>query len=266
MSEARASSGAAGAGAAQDTERLRGEALSARLTSAERERRWPNLRPRDAATLIVVDRSGREPKVLMGRRNPALAFMPGQFVFPGGRIEPGDRRAPAVGALPARAQAALDARVARPSARRGRALALAAIRETFEETGLLIGTRSASPEPACGGAWAAFAEHGVVPNLGALTLVARAITPPRRPRRFDTRFFAVDRTTIAAEVAGLTGPDCELVELAWVGLAEAPALGCPTITQVILEELRDRLARGFAQDLPIPFYYEQRGRFVREAL
>ena len=244
-----------------------GAQLTQRLTSAERERRWPNVRPRDAATLIVLDRSGPEPKVLMGRRHAALAFMPGQFVFPGGRIEPGDRRMVAAGALHPRAAAALDARVVRPSAARSRALALAAIRDTFEETGLLIGTRddgaaARAPE----GAWAAFCGHGVVPDLGAVTLVARAITPPRRPRRFDTRFFAVDRAAIAGEVAGLIGPEAELVELVWVDLARAAELQCPTITQVILDELRDRLAGGFAQDLPIPFYYEQRGRFVRELL
>jgi 8-oxo-dGTP pyrophosphatase MutT (NUDIX family) len=245
----------------------RGDALANRLTSAERERRWPNLRPRDAATLIVIDRRGREPKVLMGRRHPRLTFMPGQFVFPGGRIEEGDRRMPAFGSLHPRAEDALNKRVARPSAGRGRALALAAVRETFEETGLLIGTREyGPPEAAPDGPWARFHEHAVMPDLDAMALVARAITPPRRPRRYDTRFFAVDRAAVAAEVAGLTGPDSELVDLVWVSLADAAGLNCPTITHVILEELRDRLAAGFSQDLPIPFYYEQRGRFVRELL
>ena len=67
-------------------------------------------------------------------------------------------------------------------------------------------------------------------------------------------------------MAGLIGPEAELVELAWVDLAAAAELDCPTITQVILDELRDRLAGGFAPELPIPFYYERRGRFVRELL
>ena len=70
----------------------RGETLTDRLTAAERERRWPNLRPKDAASLIILDRRGSEPKVLMGRRHPGHAFMPGKFVFPGGRIDAGDRR------------------------------------------------------------------------------------------------------------------------------------------------------------------------------
>ena len=61
----------------------RGQALADRLTAAERERRWPNIRPKDAATLIIIDRTGRDPKVLMGRRHHGHRFMPGKFVFPG---------------------------------------------------------------------------------------------------------------------------------------------------------------------------------------
>lgn len=245
----------------------RAQSLTERLTAAERERRWPNLRPRDAATLIIIDRAGREPKILMGRRHPGHAFMPGKFVFPGGRIEAGDRRMVAAGTLHPRAEIALNARVAKPSGQRGRALALAAIRETFEETGLLLGTAAyGPPDDAPDGPWSAFREHGVFPDLEAMHLVARAITPPNRPRRFDTRFFAIDRKTVAAEVDGVTGPDAELIELAWVTLANAQKLDLPTITQVILEELEDRLKAGFAHELPVPFYYERRGRFVRELL
>ncbi len=244
-----------------------GPTLTERLMASERERRWPNLRPKDAATLIILDREAREPKVLMGRRHPGHVFMAGKFVFPGGRIEAGDRRMTTIGALHPRAEAALNTRVARPSVHRARALALAAIRETFEETGLLLGKKpDGPPERIPDGPWSAFREHGVVPDLGALHLVARAITPPRRARRFDTRFFAVDRSAIAGEVDGVVGPDAELIELVWVTLAEAPALDLPTITQVILEELQDRLDNGFSPDLPIPFYYERRGRFVRELL
>jgi 8-oxo-dGTP pyrophosphatase MutT (NUDIX family) len=246
-------------------------ALTERLTGAERERRWPNVRPRDAATLIVIDREAREPKVLMGRRHAGHVFMAGKFVFPGGRIEMGDRHVRAAGALQPRAEAALTTRVRRPSAQRGRALALAAVRETFEETGLLLGRRDELSQRASSGhipegPWSAFAAHGVVPDLSALHVVARAVTPPRRPRRFDTRFFAVDRTAIAGEVEGIVGPDAELTELVWVTLADAPKLDLPTITQVILEELEDRLQRGFSQDLPIPYYYERHGRFIRELL
>ena len=247
-----------------------GQALADRLTKVEREQRWPNVRPKDAATLIVIDRSGgarSAPKVLMGRRHPGHRFMPGKFVFPGGRIEAGDRAMPAAGALNARAEAALLARVTRPSAQRARALALAAIRETFEETGLLLGTKEhGAPDPVPPGPWETFRERGVFPDLEALQLVARAITPPRRPKRFDTRFFAVDRDFVADEVPGLVGPDSELIELAWVTLAEARKLDLPTITLTVLDELENRIAAGYAPELPIPFYSMRNKRFVRELL
>jgi len=96
------------------------------------ERRYAGLRPKDAATLIILDRDGPLPRVLMGRRHLGHKFMPGKFVFPGGRIDLGDRSMPVVGALHPRIEAALAARVVRPSAKRGRALALAAIRENRE--------------------------------------------------------------------------------------------------------------------------------------
>ncbi len=245
----------------------RAQSITDRLTSTERERGTANLRPKDAATLIIIDRGSSTPKVLMGRRHPGHKFMPGKFVFPGGRIEAGDRSMPVAGALHARAEQALMARVTRPSAGRARALALAAIRETFEETGLMLGTREhGAPEAVPEGPWAAFREHGIFPDLESLQVVARAITPPRRPKRFDTRFFAVDRTAIAHEIGGVTGPDSELVELAWVTLPEAKALDLPVITLSILEELEDRIAKGFAPELPVPFYYERNRKFQRELI
>ena len=244
-----------------------GQTFADRLTNTERERRWPNVRPKDAATLIIIDRRGRAPKILMGRRHAGHKFMPGKYVFPGGRIELGDRSMPVAGALHPRAEAALMARVQRPSLQRGRALALAAIRETFEETGILLGTKEhGAPDKVPDGPWTAFRERGIFPDLEALQFVARAITPPRRPKRFDTRFFAVDRTAIADEVDGVIGPDAELTELAWVTLPDARRLDLPAITQVVLDELDQRIAQGFGHELPVPFYYEQRGRFVRELL
>lgn len=229
--------------------------------------RKPAVRPRNAATLIVIDRRGRSPKVLMGRRNQRLAFMPGKFVFPGGRIERWDRHMPVSGALSSRAEAALSAQVVRPPHHLGRALALAAIRETYEETGLLLGTRDyGAPEDVPDGPWAAFRDEGVLPDLEAMHLIARAITPPSRPRRFDTRFFAIDRTLVAGETAGVVTPDSELVELAWVSLAEARKLDLPRITGIVLGDLEAQIAGGFAPHLPIPFYYERRGRGLRVLL
>lgn len=239
-----------------------------RFAAATRDPKAPTIRPADASTLIIIDRKGRHPKVLMGKRHEGHKFMPGKFVFPGGRIEAGDRSMAVAGALHPRAEQALMTRVVRPSALRSRALALAAIRETFEETGLLLGTKDyGSPETTPEGTtWAAFGEQGVFPDLETLHFVGRAITPPGRVKRFDTRFFAVDRTAIADEVAGVVGPDSELVELTWVTIDKARALDLPPITAVILSELEARIAAGFGHELPVPFFYQKRGLFVRELL
>lgn len=233
----------------------------------ERRPAAARLRPRDAATLIVIDRRGRGgPKVLMGRRNPNLAFMPGKFVFPGGRIELGDRHMPVAGALPDYAEAALTRQVSRPPHHLGRALALAAIRETYEETGLLLGTTEhGAPEDVPAG-WEGFARHGVLPDLEALHLVARAITPPKRVRRFDTRFFTIDRRMVAAEEPGRVQADAEFTELAWVRLDAARKLDLPFITRAILDDLEAQIAADFAPFRMIPFHYERYGRRERVAL
>jgi 8-oxo-dGTP pyrophosphatase MutT (NUDIX family) len=237
------------------------------LTAAERERRSPAMRPRDAATMIILDRTHGEPKVLMGRRHPGHKFMPGKFVFPGGRIEASDRRMPASGALNPICEARLMSRVQRPTASRARALALAAIRETFEETGLLFGQAGlGSPVAPAGSSWESFARHGVFPDLEAVTLVARAITPPGRPKRFDTRFFVIDASHVAARVEGAVSADSELVELVSVTFSEALTLDLPTITKRVLADVQERIAKGFGPHLPVPFYFEQRGAYRRDIL
>jgi 8-oxo-dGTP pyrophosphatase MutT (NUDIX family) len=244
----------------------RANELTTRLTKTERDRSFANLRPVDASTLILIDRKGKTPKVLMGRRRHDLKFMPGKFVFPGGRLDPADRSMSVFGTLDARAEARLIARVTRGNASRARALALTAIRETYEETGILIGTREhGAPERAPKG-WEDFANHGVLPNLEALHFVARAITPPRRPKRFDTRFFAVDADHIAHRIEDVVGPHAELIELKWLTVDEARQEDLPTITTVVLDELKDRIAKGFSPVLPVPFYFMVRDEFRREEL
>jgi 8-oxo-dGTP pyrophosphatase MutT (NUDIX family) len=237
--------------------------LTERLTRTERDQSFANVVPRDAATLILVDRSEPVAKVLLGRRHAGHKFMPGKFVFPGGRVEPSDRLMPTASVLDPHVEARLMRNVKRPTRSRATALALAAIRETFEETGLMLGQRSDKDVPTPGGDWAAFGEARVLPDLGKLHFVVRAITPPRRPKRFDTRFFAADASLIAHRVDGVVGPDAELTELVWIPIAEAKQLDMPTITQVALEELEARVARGFGHDLPSPFYRMVQKKFVR---
>ncbi|TIU92623.1 MAG: NUDIX hydrolase, partial [Mesorhizobium sp.] len=182
------------------------------------------IRPRDAATLILLDRKGDEFLVLMGRRHARHAFMPGKFVFPGGRTDPADSRIPVATALQPEEQARLTAGVGRTSPARARAIALSAIRETYEEAGLLIGQKGAFATTRRD--WQGFAEHGVRPSLEALRFVARAITPPNRVRRFDTRFFSAWREDVAVELPD-GGPTNELEELVWLQLAKAREADIP---------------------------------------
>ena len=243
------------------------ETLKARLDSETRSRDAANLRPVDAATLILIDTKARKPKVLMGKRSEKLKFMPGKFVFPGGRVDAGDRSMLAAGAMSARAEMRLMARAPRMTPQRCRALAMAAIRETFEETGLMIGNADfGRPEKVPTGTWREFADQGLFPTPDALTFIARAITPPRRPRRFDTRFFAASLASVGGKVEREFGPDAELTELAWVDLDEAVRLDIPTITQVILAELVERMRLGIEADAPVPFYFERNRRFLRETI
>jgi len=237
-----------------------------RLTEAARDRSFAPLKPRDSATLILVDRSASVPKVLLGRRHAGHKFLPGKFVFPGGRVESADRAMPVAAPLAKADTTRLQRRVQRPSAAKAAGFALAAIRETYEETGLMLGVRGSERFGTPTAAWQPFADAGVLPDLSALHFIARAITPPGRPRRFDSRFFAADATAVAHRAEGIVGPDSELVELVWLPITEARRLDIPTITAVALEELQDRAATGMGRDHPVPFFRMLHNRFVREEL
>ncbi len=237
-----------------------------RLTESERDDSHPNQPPRDSATLILIDRSGAAPKVLLGRRHHGHKFMPGKFVFPGGRVETADRRMPVATQLDAATETRLMRSAQRPSPDKARGYALAAIRETFEETGLLLGRKHHQSANAPNEHWAGYVAAGFLPDLEPMHFIARAITPPRRIRRFDCRFFAADISDVAHRIEGVIGPDAELVELVWIPLAEARQLDLPMITEIVLEDLDARIAAGFRPDLPVPFYRWARGRFVRDLL
>jgi 8-oxo-dGTP pyrophosphatase MutT (NUDIX family) len=237
-----------------------------RLTRTIRDQSFPNVKPRDSATLILIDRDEQEPKVLLGRRHQRHRFLPGKFVFPGGRIEPADRLMAVAAALHAHHIGKLMQRMRRPSLSKAAAFALAAVRETYEETGIMLGVRASGPMSVPPGPWQAFADAGIVPDLSAVHFVARAITPPGRPLRFDSRFFTADVAAIACREDGFVGPDKELVELVWLPITQARQLDIPGITAVVLEELQDRIAAGMVRDHPVPLYRMLHKRFVREIL
>lgn len=220
-------------------------------------------RPRDAATLILLDRKGGDVNVLMGRRHMRHAFMPGKFVFPGGRTDPADSRIPVVSGLHPDVEAKLAR--GRTTTARARAIALSAVRETYEEAGLLIGEPGDFSTPKAD--WHGFVEHRVAPALAGLRFVARAITPPGRVRRFDTRFLAAFRDDVAVELAE-GGPTDELEEIMWLPLDKAGEADIPAITRTILGDLLARLRDDpeLSPASPVPFYYMRHNRFCRDIL
>jgi 8-oxo-dGTP pyrophosphatase MutT (NUDIX family) len=222
------------------------------------------MRPRDAATLILLDRQGANVRVLMGRRHRRHAFMPGKFVFPGGRTDPADSRIKVADGLHPDVMVKLTGTQRPVTPSRARAIALSALRETYEEAGLIIGRKGSFSTLKPG--WKAFSDHDVQPALGMVRLIARAITPPGRVRRYDTRFLAVWRENIVVELD--EKPTDELEELVWVPITDAMELDLPAITTKILTDLQARLAADpdLSPDGPVPFYRMRHNRFTRIVL
>ena len=187
---------------------------------------------RDAATIILLRDMPAGPAVLMGQRGSSAVFMPGKFVFPGGAVDLGDRfvrlGAPALpeclNRLSQHAPPALAT-----------ALAAAAIRELWEEAGLILGLPG--PWPDAPPDWASFAATGHRPDAAALRFVFRAITPPGNPRRFDARFFLADATHLAGDPDDFDAASDELNHLQWIPLAQARGFDLPFVTEIVLAEI-----------------------------
>lgn len=200
---------------------------------------------RDAATVILVRDAATRPAVLMGQRGRTAVFMPDKYVFPGGAVDTADVSVPLASELcpPCRD------RLERNSTRPADALAVAAIREVWEETGLRLGRATEWQAP---DAWNHFASTGLAPDAGALRFFFRAVTPPGRPRRFDARFFLADAAALAGDPDDFSEAEDELSHLHWVRLDEVRQLNLPFITQIVLGELEAHLPRLDAPDR-VPF-------------
>lgn len=212
-----------------------GPKLAARLADIEAGRVTPAA-PRDAATVVVLraPADGAGVEALMLRRTAAMKFAPGAYVFPGGSVDTADYGAEIGWHGPSAAE--FGARLG-ASAEVARALVCAAVRETFEESGVLLAGEGdgdpASPLPTpTGPAWEAdrlalvsgaltlaelLARRGLVLRADLLVPWARWITPAGEPRRFDARFF------VAALPAGqeAAGHEAEADHIAWLRPASA---------------------------------------------
>lgn len=222
------------------------------------------VRPKQAATLIIVRRDQSQPLVLMGRRSAGHTFLPNKFVFPGGKVDRGD--------LSVRPHTDLRPEVEQRllkgcgTAVQARGLGMAAIRETFEETGLLVGCKISTPMATRSKVWSEFSGFGVAPALDIMDYIGRAITPPFQPKRFDARFFMVEAEHIHGDLHDTSNASGELLEIHWLPIAEAKKLELQGITLLMLDEVQKRLTLPSAQAaaLPVPFYYFRGKKRVRE--
>jgi 8-oxo-dGTP pyrophosphatase MutT (NUDIX family) len=199
--------------------------------------RRPTVRAKHAASLIVLRSDDHGPRVLMGMRGAKHRFMPNRLVFPGGRVDRSDLTAPFATPLPAATERALRKKT---NARLAYGLAAAAARELLEETGLSLG----SP-----------------PRLNGMHYLARAVTPPGLPIRFNARFLVVEERYISGELGG----DGELEGLRFYGIAEALALDLALPTRLVLERLRLWLGMPEAEraaQMRTPVLLRDRGWFM----
>ncbi|MFO0988312.1 MAG: NUDIX hydrolase [Alphaproteobacteria bacterium] len=215
------------------------------------------VKPRDAGLLIVWRMGAGGAEVLMGRRSRKAAFVPDFFVFPGGRLDPADGAVRAATPLDAGAVARMGVR---GDAALAEALALAAVRETFEETGLLLAEigdigETAHPE------WAQWKARDLAPGLHRLRYFGRAITSPSSPIRFHARFFLARAEELRGEIAG----SGELSELAFYPATEVLAhMPVVDVTEFMLNRVIAYAADPLRFETRTPiFSYRDDGPFVR---
>lgn len=209
--------------------------------------------PRDAASLVLIREGPAGPEVLMGRRPQSARFMPGVHVFPGGAVDRGDFALQSEHTLPEHVLTRVRRQAPAPLAQ---ALAWAAIRETWEETGLLLGAAGCVSGDAACPAVRAFCAAGLAPALGALDYLMRAVTPAYIPIRFNTRFFIAD----AAAVQGALRPCSELEEVGWHPIDAALRLPIINVTEVVLNA-----ARRYWDERPAPDPHRPTPMFTQNA-
>jgi 8-oxo-dGTP pyrophosphatase MutT (NUDIX family) len=211
------------------------------------------VKPKDSASMLVLRRGGGGLEVLMGRRGRKAVFS-NAYVFAGGKVDKGDSDpTPATPLDPD-----LERRISSSPAK-ARTFAMAAVRETFEETGLILGAPGDLGETGAE-SWDEMRALGLAPALGKLSYVGHAITPASRAVRFNARFFAAWQDDMTGELGG----SGELADLAYLPIQEALKLQMVDVTQFMLEEMLRREDNGFATPATYPFFgYRKDRRYHR---
>ena len=187
-----------------------------------------------------------------------------------GRVDATDHKIPVAADIPKGLEKKLLSGSPKIAPSRARALAVAAIREACEETGLCLGRAAEGSKrelTKLTGEWKPFAEANLLPDPSTLYLIARAVTPPGRVRRFDTRFFTADISAIAHRVEDVVHADAELVELVWVEIGSEPLADAHIMTKRVLQELQARLAAGpLSHAYDVPYFHFVGGKMQRDVV
>lgn len=193
-------------------------------------------RPRIASTIVLTHGPKDNPRILMGQRSSKHDFMPSVYVFPGGRVDRGDSYVDYAGDLSPRTETILEAAF---TARKARAVVLASVRETYEETSLLLGRKGETQRNINHPSWDAFREAGLKPDLDGIEVFGRAVTPPHRHKRFDAWFFVkhLDTPTLP-DIAD----SAELLNVGWFTFDEIAKLELQRATQMMLKVLEQYLS------------------------
>ena len=211
------------------------------------------VKPRDSASLIVLRETEQELQVLMGKRGKKAVFS-NVYVFAGGKVEKFDYLPKAGTAL----KGDLSHRIS-SNPRTSLGFAMAAVRETYEETGLLLGTRGDLGKTNSN-TWDEIRKKNQAPDLGKLEYVGHAITPASKAVRFNAKFFYAWEHDMTGELAGYG----ELSDLAFLNLKHALELPLVDVTQFMLEEIIRRKDGGFVTPRTYPFFgYRKNHRYQR---
>lgn len=229
-----------------------------KLTDAERAKRAAlkrAVRPKTAATIVLTHGPRNNPHILMGQRSSKHDFMPSVYVFPGGRVDRADSYADHVGSLTPRNARILEAAF---TPRKARAVVLAAIRETYEETSLLLSQEATTHKNVNHPSWDAFRKAGLKADISDIDVFGRAVTPPHRHKRFDAWFF---HKHLGTEPRPKITDSAELLNVGWFTFEQIKALELQRATKMMIGVLEDYLRHK--RPPPDIFYsYARNGKFL----
>jgi 8-oxo-dGTP pyrophosphatase MutT (NUDIX family) len=189
------------------------------------------VKPVDAAGLVLIRAASKgEPEILLGRRHRRAGFLPDIYVVPGGRVDAADHEPSgfAEALHPAVAASLASGGSRRPAL----AFPRAALRETHEETGLLVGGHGRPVDSPRQPVWQAYGTARLAPDFAGLDFICRAITPVTSARRYNTRFFLADGATAVGSVSS----NGELEDLAWRRVSALGGLDIVDVTEYVLKE------------------------------